>query len=87
VSIEIIDHFMPLLTLFPLSHSSVRSSGQILLPQYLMNGLVKLTGNIYCPFQMTWLYSGGQRSRSHVGLIMWGRRHSRRRWALKSQLT
>ena len=48
-------------------HLFVRSSGQILLPRYLMNGLSNLDEtleNIYCPVLMTWLDFGGQRSRS-----------------------
>ena len=53
-----------------LPRSSIRSSGQILLPRYLMNCsgkcqvLMKLAENILYPLLMTRLDFGGQRSRS-----------------------
>jgi len=55
-------------------------SGQILLPRYLMNGLnsldetyreYSLTSPGLLNVQMTWLYSGSQRSRSHQGVVLW----------------
>ena len=57
----------------------IRSSGQILLPLYLMNGwaiLMKLTGNIQQPLPITWIDFGGQWSRSQQAVDFEGTKTS-----------